>query len=499
VTFARRRADRRTTLAAQPALHLVLLYALAFGRRWWELDRRPLWLDELTTIGYAQLDGAAFVRMLSIDPNMTLYYLVMFVWVRLVGVGADEALLRFPSVLVSSAVAPAVYLLGRRLHSPSLGLAAGGLLAIHGYHAILSRETRGYGLFSLLAVVGIILLVQAVRSGRRRDWLLLGLVNGLSFYCHIFTVFVVIAQAGFVLLRRSRAALGGLLLSGGVAATLATPLLPWALRGSTGQLLKSKATPTLRDLVQLIPSYTGSPDLLLPVLYLVLMLIGLAPWIWRRSGSALTFNRQLLLSWLLIPPLLVFAISQVRVIFSIRYLFPILPAVTLLAGLGLVRLPRPLALGVGALLTVLALNVPWSSFPSVQHENWRDAARQTASSARPDDGWIFGAKWAQQAFEYYAGWHWGRNPNAPYANIVEPFDWAQIDSYAGYRGPPKLGSFKGFAASHPRIWLIDFRAPHPRVNVDPVLGWLKRKSYAMTSEHVFPGGSIRLFTRSTPP
>ena len=199
-------------------------------------------IDELITVGYAQLDGAAFVRMLSIDPNMTLYYLVMFVWVRLVGIGADEALLRLPSVLISSAVAPAVYLLGRRLHSPALGLAAGGLLAIHGYHAILSRETRGYGLFSLLAVVGFLLLVQALRSGRRRDWLLLGLVNGLSFYCHIFTVFVVIAQTGFVLLRRSRAALGGLLLSGVVTAMLASPLLPWALRGSTGQRSELETT-----------------------------------------------------------------------------------------------------------------------------------------------------------------------------------------------------------------------------------------------------------------
>ena len=498
MTCARRWAGPLTKLAEQPALQLILLYALAFGRRWWDLNRRPLWIDELITVGYAQLDGAAFVRMLSIDPNMTLYYLVMFVWVRLVGVGADEALLRLPSVLISSAVAPAVYLLGRRLHSPALGLAAGGLLAIHGYHAILSRETRGYGLFSLLAVVGFLLLVQAVRSGRRRDWLLVGLVNGLSFYCHIFTVFVVIAQAGFVLLRRSRAALGGLLLSGVVTGVLASPLLPWALRGSTGQHVRLKPTPTPGDLVQLIPIYTGSPDLLLPVLYLVLMLIGLAPWIWRRPGLDLTFNRQLLLSWLLIPPLLIFGISQVHVIFSIRYLFPILPAVTLLAGLGLVRLPGPIGLGVGALLTVLALNVPWSSFPSVQKEDWRDVARQTANNARPDDGYVFSTKWAQQAFEYYAGWHWGRNPNAPYAHIVEPFDWSQIVTFSGYSGPPRLRSFEGFAAPHPRIWLIDFRSSSKSGRLDRVLEWLTRESYTMTVKRTFPGGAIRLFARPTP-
>ena len=166
-----------------------------------------------------------------------------------------------------------------------------------------------------------------------------------------------------------------------------------------------------------------------------------------------------------------------------------MPAVTLLAGLGLVRLPKPLALGVGALLTVLALSVPWSSFPSVVKENWRDAVRQTASSARPDDGYVFSTKWAQQAFEYYAGWHWGRNPNAPYAHIVEPFDWSQIVTYPGYSGPPNLRSFEGFAAPHPRIWLIDFGSSSERGNLDPVLDWLTRESYATTFNGIFPGRS----------
>src|SRR5206468_9537685 len=96
------------------------------------------------------------------------------------------------------------------LHSAGAGLAAAALLAVNGYHVLLSQEARAYAALSALTILSHILLDRAIERGRVRDWALHGLVTALAFYCHFYTAFVVLAQGIFVFSRRARAAVIGL-------------------------------------------------------------------------------------------------------------------------------------------------------------------------------------------------------------------------------------------------------------------------------------------------
>jgi len=63
------------------------------------------------------------------EANMTLYYVFMFLWVRLVGASASELWMRMPSVLFAVAGLYGLYRLGTRLNGRSTGLLAAGLAA----------------------------------------------------------------------------------------------------------------------------------------------------------------------------------------------------------------------------------------------------------------------------------------------------------------------------------------------------------------------------------
>src|SRR5207249_10008963 len=105
------------------------------------------------------------------------------------------------------------------------------LLAVNGFHIVESQEARAYSALSALTILSYLLLDRAIRLGRRRDWLLHGLVNALAFYCHFFAGLTFLAQGVFVLSRRSRAVTLGLLASALVTAALLAQLAPVFRRG----------------------------------------------------------------------------------------------------------------------------------------------------------------------------------------------------------------------------------------------------------------------------
>jgi len=155
----------------------------------------------------------------------------------------------------------------------------------------------------------------------------------------------------------------------------------------------------------------------------------------------------------------------------------------MLAGLGLARLPRPAALAGLAGVTLISWSTLQGDFGVRRSEQWREAAGYVISNARPGDGWIFISKWGQNGFEYYAGWRWGSNPDAPYGDILESFDWSEAFKVAKYRGLLSLASLEPFSVGHQRIWLVlshEFDAGIGGDTAAPVRDWLTRHGYGAT-------------------
>ena len=139
---------------------------------------------------------------------MTVYYWVLFVWLRLVGFGASEAMIRLPSAVAGTVAIPLIYLLGQRLHSKRAGLAAAALLAVNSFHVLLSQEARAYALLSCFTILSFLMLDRSLESGRKRDWALHAVASTLAFYCHFYTAFTLVGQGVFVLSRAYEGCLG---------------------------------------------------------------------------------------------------------------------------------------------------------------------------------------------------------------------------------------------------------------------------------------------------
>ncbi len=197
--------------------------------RFWNLDLKPLWLDETITalfgLGHtfnevplgtlqpwASLTElfqwqpascaaiAAAIRSQSTHPPLFFCWLHQWLgWVDRFDMSLAWKLRSLPAFL-GILVIPVVYRLNRVAFSPSAGLAAAALMAVSPFAVYLSQEARHYTLPMLLialSLVGFVLMLQdlcerqSIHLGVWFGWIVL---NGLGLYTHYFFALAVIAQ-----------------------------------------------------------------------------------------------------------------------------------------------------------------------------------------------------------------------------------------------------------------------------------------------------------------
>src|SRR3990172_4764896 len=116
--------------------HYATLAVIVFCGAWLRftaLNRQSLWFDEIGIVVRAQQPFADVLRTFTrTGENGPAYNVLLAVWIRIAGI--SEIAVRFPSAVAGTLTIPLLYLLGRRLGGPFLGLLAAGLLAISPYH-----------------------------------------------------------------------------------------------------------------------------------------------------------------------------------------------------------------------------------------------------------------------------------------------------------------------------------------------------------------------------
>lgn len=208
---------------------LVVIVLLGTILRFWNLDLKPLWLDETITalfsLGHTYSDVplgqvqplanvsklfqwqptsciaiATAIRSQSTHPPLFFCWLHQWLgWVDRFDVSLAWKLRSLPAFLGVLAI-PAVYRLNRLAFSPSAGLAAAMLMAVSPFAVYLSQEARHYTLPMLLitlSLVGLVLMLQDLcerQAINLRVWMGWTLLNGLGLYTHYFFALVVMAQ-----------------------------------------------------------------------------------------------------------------------------------------------------------------------------------------------------------------------------------------------------------------------------------------------------------------
>ena len=190
---------------ADPVLAGLVL--LALGLRAWGIGAQSLWYDEWLTS--EAVDGGLSDLLTHVADREGIpppFFALVWLWTRVAGHG--EVALRALPLVAGVATVPVAYALGRALRpGRAASRLAALLVAVNPMLVWYSQEARPY---ALLALVGGLSLLAAVRAGRAPDgdrrapgwW---ALACAVAVAVHYFAAFLVVAEAAaLVLARRER-------------------------------------------------------------------------------------------------------------------------------------------------------------------------------------------------------------------------------------------------------------------------------------------------------
>ena len=367
----RPRSARSLLVSLSPCL-LVSVLLLAFALRVYRLDFQELRGDEAFGYFFSLRTFNAIVQstLALKEPHPVASYFVQKVWLS--WAGQSEFALRFISVWFGTLAVALLYRLGRRLDlSKPASLLAMLLLAVSPYAIWHSQDARMYSMSLALTLASTWLAVEWLQKQRWPQTVAYLGVSWLALHTHYFSVFVLAAQAVFVLSR-------ALLLP-----RLRFTILPWlGLQGMLAVLY----LPWVTQASGILRGYGGNGDSPVWNLALVRALsvfaVGETAPVGQRMGWALLAGLLLLLGgwqllrngatgrralWLLtlylaIPLLATWYSATQRPIFNERYLIAAAPPFYLLIaaafewGRGLTRINadwKKWAVGLASVLVVL--------------------------------------------------------------------------------------------------------------------------------------------------
>ncbi|MEY2480099.1 MAG: mannosyltransferase [Verrucomicrobiota bacterium] len=457
---AREERNRRLTLIALLAIvaggALLRLYCL--GLRGFN--------DEAARWTFASLDWVNFWKEIwRGELNMAFYYILLRGWMAF---GDSEWILRSLSVLLGVAALPALYFLGRQLFGRQVGLVSCALLAAHTFHIRYSQEARGYSLLTLLVILSTYFFVRAIESAdQKKFWAAYVITSALACYSHFFAFLVLIAQwlalgiaklheIGF---RKILVVLLSFLL-------LTAPIAVFFISQRHTQVrvqLHWIPRPTRGALVGFLYFFTGDFGNIMLGFYTALAFFSLAP-LRRRAANepaAAQENWQirLIASWLALPIALLMGASYFKPLFQTRYLLMCLPALMLLAAIGLVKLSR-LSLpwrriAVVLFIAMLALSLAGTrkQYRSavLARSSYRPMTQYILAHSEKRDAIVFFPSPNYLPFRYYAHRQVAATENDSLPQIVFP---AFTDVPPGEPVAPNKHDIRKAVADRTRAWVV---------------------------------------------
>jgi len=215
--------------------YLFLVLLLATMLRWYNNTAIALWHDEAFSAQYIKYGWGEMWDRIVLDVHPPLYYYVLRLWSYVFGNSLLS--LRGMSILFGVLTVWAGYkLVQKAFKNDGLALLAALFLAINPYQIQYALEARMYTLGTFLVMLSSYMLLKALESRSKRDWLYYGLAAAAAFYTHYYLIFSILAQGLYALyavwkdgswkspLRDNQ--LVNLGLAGGLAGLLYVPWLP---------------------------------------------------------------------------------------------------------------------------------------------------------------------------------------------------------------------------------------------------------------------------------
>ncbi|NEP59825.1 MAG: hypothetical protein F6K31_22940 [Symploca sp. SIO2G7] len=213
--------------------YLILIGVIALGAvlRFWHLDLKPLWLDEVISTLFSlgqnydnlpleiMFPPSRLETIFAFKPDINctaiaenianqsthppLFFCLMhqwLSWVQPLDISLSWKMRSLPA-LMGVMVIPGIYCLNRFAFSPAAGLMGAAFMAVSPFAVYLSQEARHYTLPILLITLALLalLLIQHYLHSRGQPpplliWLSWGMINSIGCYVHYFFLLAFIAQ-----------------------------------------------------------------------------------------------------------------------------------------------------------------------------------------------------------------------------------------------------------------------------------------------------------------
>jgi len=321
----------------------------AFAIAGFDLSGPSLWRDEAYTKDAINRSVSHLFSLLGhTDAVHGAYYLLMHFVAEVIG--TSDAALRFPSLCAMTVAAACTAAIGRRAAMlagsgwpAATGLLSGLLFAATPYMTYYAQMARSYAFVTMFATIASYLLLRAATEGGWRWWSGYAVAVAFTGLFNTFGLLILPAHALTLLaVPRASAWLGRVampwLIAAAASVAVLVPLLlvSFHQRGQISWLGK----PSMTTINTLVRDFAGSRTLVIPVGLLAAG--GIAAGIMDSRGRRLS-PAAIALPWLIVPPVILLAVSRVKPVYSERYVEFCLPALAILVAAGLVGLARLVA------------------------------------------------------------------------------------------------------------------------------------------------------------
>ncbi|MDQ3608675.1 MAG: glycosyltransferase family 39 protein [Actinomycetota bacterium] len=178
---------RLRRLAGHPVVLATGLMALSTFLRTWSIGA-GFWIDEGITVGIASSPFTEIPTVLRQDGAPPLFYLMLSVWMEIVGNG--EARIHALSLGFAVLTVPAALWAGRSLFDARTGWMAAVIAAVHPFLTFYANEARMYSLLTLLTLLLGAVFVHAFVNRRRGYLPLFAMLLTMLLYTHNWALFV---------------------------------------------------------------------------------------------------------------------------------------------------------------------------------------------------------------------------------------------------------------------------------------------------------------------
>ncbi len=346
---------------------LLSLILIALALRLTFLGEQSLWYDEGVTWMLSQMQLPDLIGWTAADIQPPLYYLL--IWFTDIIFSDSEWALRFPSVIFGILNIPLIYVLARRLFpTPLLSrtpapLLAAALFTISPLMIYYSQEARMYTLLTFEATLAGYLLLKILYPSilnpqppitnykllitNLKSPLLYALTAAIALYTHYFAAFLLIAHAAFALYilwrqRFGKTLLIQLLISFGGALFLFAPWLTTLLARLGDDPSYWPGALKLDEVLRKVAiTFTAGETVFeqvgswLALIYFGFLILGFG-FLWAKgkfkSDAGYQNSIIFLALWLLLPILLILALTYQSPKFNPRYTMLAWPALALLTA-----------------------------------------------------------------------------------------------------------------------------------------------------------------------